>query len=609
MERSSLLRFLLLGAAIFLFIQFGLPLFTGKSGGGSSDLQPLGGIQDGAAPAAEQRKPEQLCDVEGPRFKAQLTSRGGALKHAWMNDAKYRRHLDGQQVPIDLVSTSLENRAPLRTNLRDPFGKADQVAFDDFDWELTAQDGKSCTFTYRDETTALEKKIAVTDRPFELSLSLEVKNLAKEAKRHRLTIEQTDWRTQDEATGSIIRPAVEYRTVVEVRTTGEIHRFDPSDFEPDEFDDETFTDEKWRRSPGPALWSSVSSTYFSKAILHVDGPQAPAGETQIEERWRRDQFPSRGDDPQYGHVYRSRLNYDQQELGPGASVTYKALAYLGPKEREVLAAIGGTGDNHTIELLDLGMFGVIGKVLIGYLYWLFGFVKHWAWAICLLTITVKLALFPLSIAQIRSSMGMRKLQPQMQEINEKFKDDATQRGLAMQELWRKNKMSNPVLGCLPVLLQMPVWYALYTALQTAVELYHTPFLWLADLSAPDPYFVLPVTLGLLSILQQRLMPMQGDPTQQKIMRWMMPAMFTVFMLFLPAGLGIYFLTNTMLSIGQQLGVERFLKSQPTSQSGSEGSDEPSAPGDESAEGEAKRDKRASDGKSRKVKTAAAPKTA
>jgi len=192
-------------------------------------------------------------------------------------------------------------------------------------------------------------------------------------------------------------------------------------------------------------------------------------------------------------------------------------------------------------------------------------VSSWGWAICLLTITVKLLLFPLSIAQIKSTMAMRQLKPEMDAINAKYKDDAQQRGLALQELWRKNKVSNPMLGCLPVLLQMPVWWALYTSLQTAVELYHTPFgPFVPDLSAPGKYFIIPAMLGISSVLQQHMMPMQGDPAQQRMMKWMMPTIFTVMMLFLPAGLGIYFLTNTWLGILQQFSVERYFKTQESS---------------------------------------------
>jgi YidC/Oxa1 family membrane protein insertase len=158
-------------------------------------------------------------------------------------------------------------------------------------------------------------------------------------------------------------------------------------------------------------------------------------------------------------------------------------------------------------------------------------------------------------------MAMRRLKPQMDELNVKYKTDAQQKALAMQELFRKNNVTNPVLGCVPVLLQMPVWFALYTALNTAVELYHTPFgPIIPDLSAPGKFFIIPIVLGASSFLQQKLMPMQGDPMQQKMMLYLMPGMFTVFMLFLPAGLGIYFLTNTWLGIGQQLAVERFYRS-------------------------------------------------
>jgi YidC/Oxa1 family membrane protein insertase len=238
------------------------------------------------------------------------------------------------------------------------------------------------------------------------------------------------------------------------------------------------------------------------------------------------------------------------------SVTYEALAYAGPKDRDRLAAI----DHGAPEVLNLGTFSAIARGLVWYLYRLHAVTQSWGWAIVLLTITVRMVLFPLSLSQIKSSMAMRKLKPEMDVINEKYKDDAAQRGLAIQELWRKNNISNPVLGCLPMLLQMPVWWALYTALQTAVELYHVPFgPVIGDLTSPGKYYIIPVVLGASSFFQQKLMPAQGDPQQQKMMLYMMPAIFTFMMLFLPAGLGVYMLTNSVLAIAQQLLVERYLK--------------------------------------------------
>ena len=150
---------------------------------------------------------------------------------------------------------------------------------------------------------------------------------------------------------------------------------------------------------------------------------------------------------------------------------------------------------------------------------------------------------------------MRELKPEIDALNEKYKDDAQAKGLAQMELWRKHKV-NPLKGCLPQLASMPVWFALYTTLQTAVELFNIPFLWFPDLSLPDPLFILPFVIGATSFMQQKMMPMQGDPAQQKMMLYMMPAMFTVFMLFLPAGLGVYMFTNGVLGILQQQLVER-----------------------------------------------------
>jgi YidC/Oxa1 family membrane protein insertase len=153
-------------------------------------------------------------------------------------------------------------------------------------------------------------------------------------------------------------------------------------------------------------------------------------------------------------------------------------------------------------------------------------------------------------------VSMRRLKPEVDEINRKFKDDPQQKQVAMMEVYRKNGV-NPFGGCLPVLVQMPVWWALYTVLQTAVELYHTPFLWFPDMSAPDPYFILPIVIGGTSFVQQKLMPQQADIAQQKMMLYFMPALFTVMMLFLPSGLGVYMLTNSVLGIVQQQLVERF----------------------------------------------------
>jgi YidC/Oxa1 family membrane protein insertase len=403
--------------------------------------------------------------------------------------------------------------------------------------------------------------VSTTGKPFELLVKTTVENLAPDARRHRFTIEQTAWRTEAETKGGFLSPISENMTTTLV-AAAKVEKQTPGDFEPGDFKDEHFTAEKWRRSPGEARFVATNSSYFSSAVVPLSGPARPYAESQIEEIWRAGQFAKKSDDPEHGHLYRTRLAYPDQELAPGASVTYEDLAYMGPKERDVLAHVGN-GQHGVSDVIDLGWFGVIGKVLISYVYWLQRTTGSWGWAIVLLTISVKTLLFPLSITQIKSSVAMRRLKPEMDEINEKYKDDMQQRGLATQELFRKHGMSqfSTLTGCIPVMLQMPVWFALYTALQTAVELYHTPFgPVIPDLSQPGRYFIIPAVLGMSSFFQQRLMPPQGDPAQQKMMKYMMPGIFTVMMLFLPAGLGVYMLTNTWLGIAQQVLVERYLKS-------------------------------------------------
>ena len=557
MESGSITKWLLLALAAVLFFSVGLPKLTGS---GSSNRKPYAGLNDMTAPpAAERAAAPESCVIDGGRFKAELSTRGGSLQHLILTDARWGT--DGKS--MDLVTTTREGRMPLRTDLR-MLGSTgpQQVAYDDFDWKLAAQDGKSCTFTYQDDTTSLTKIVAATGSPFQLEVSVKVENLAPEPRKHRLAIEQTSYRTRKETEGHLGRQS-EFLTETTAVTAQKVARQSPSDFEPKAFEkdegraaqEKEFNAEKWRKFPGDARFAAVSSSYFSKIVIPIEGPPASA-ETQIEEIWDESRYADKEKDPNLGHIYRARLAYPEVDLAPKGVATYKVLSFTGPKERDVLAALG----HGTTEVLDLGTFAPIARALIWYLYKLYALVGVWGWAIVLLTITVRTVLFPLSISQIKSSMAMRRLKPEMDAINEKYKDDATQRGLAIQELWRKNNVTNPVLGCLPMLLQMPVWWALYRSLQTAVELYHTPFAWFSDLSAPDRFFIIPVVLGASSFLQQKLMPPQGDPQQQKMMMYMMPAIFTFMMLFLPAGLGVYMLTNTWLGIGQQLLTERYLKS-------------------------------------------------
>ncbi len=554
MDRGTLLRWLFIAAAVFLLMT-GLPKLFG---GGTTERQPLQ-PEGSNLPAQASRPREQLCDLWGPRFRAQISTRGGGIKHFFLLDAKYRE--DGQ--PIDLSTTpDLELRRQLRFDFHNPAAKIPeperQLGYDSVDFTLERATGKECVLVFRDDAVELRKTVKTTERPYELVATATIRNLASNARRHALTVETTAWRTEAEVKGGMFRVSPLLTHVECVPREGDATRLNPQDFEPSDFEDrERFpitprTAGDWFEAPFPPAVAAVSNAYFSHALVPLAG-STPACQLQIEDRWDHRRFQNKGADPNAGAMYRARLAYPPRELAPGKEATYSVLTYVGPKERSVLAEAAG-GDQRLTELIDLGFFSSIAKVLVAFLLKVYSVIPNWGIAIIVLTVTARLLLFPLAVPGIKGMIKMRELKPEIDAINEKYKDDPQQKGLAQMELWRKHNV-NPLKGCLPQLASMPVWFALYTTLQTAVELYHIPFLWFPDLSKGDPYYILPFIIGATSFLQQKLMPMQGDPAQQKMLLYFMPAMFTVFMLFLPAGLGVYMFTNGVLGIIQQQAVE------------------------------------------------------
>nr|HMR09461.1 membrane protein insertase YidC [Polyangiaceae bacterium] len=537
-----------------------LPKLFGE--GKETSTQPL---MEESALFPKTRKPERLCDIWGPRFRAQITTRGGTLRHFELNTAKYQRG----GVATDLSTTpDVETRRQLRFHFRNEAAKHPngfQLDFDSVDYRLVKTDGSSCELSYEDDKTRLTRTIRASERPYELEVEETIENLSDKKLDHALSIETTAWRTNKEVAGAMFRVSPYISHVECIQDDGDALRLTPGDFEPDEFAEPEFKGElnpgDWYQSQKPSAFAAVSNAYFSHAIVphSAPGDAKPICQLQIEERWDSSKFKKKEDDTNAGAMYRARLAYPVKTLAPGEKATYSALTYIGPKERDLLAAAGG-GKNDLSELIDLGFFSAIAKILVAFLLKVHGWIPNWGIAIIILTLVARTLLFPLSVPSIKSMIKMRELKPELDAMTEKYKDDPQARGLAQMELWRKHNV-NPVKGCLPQLASMPVWFALYTTLQTAVELYNIPFLWFPDLSEPDPYYILPFIIGANSFLQQKLMPMQADAAQQKMMLYFMPAMFTVFMLFLPSGLGVYMFTNGVLGIAQQQAVEWYVRRQ------------------------------------------------
>jgi YidC/Oxa1 family membrane protein insertase len=283
-------------------------------------------------------------------------------------------------------------------------------------------------------------------------------------------------------------------------------------------------------------WIAVIQHYFVSAWL-------PQGAVE------REFFTSKVGD----NLYTAGVIVPMGTIAPGASATVSVPAYMGPQESENLERIAPGLDL----VVDYGWLKVIAVPLFWVLKLIHGFVGNWGWAIILLTVLIKVAFYPLNHKAGRSMAQMKVLAPKMERLKELYGDDRKKLNEAMMELYRTEKI-NPLGGCLPIVVQIPVFIALYWVLLGSTELRHAPWLgWIQDLSAPDPWFILPVVYAVSMFVQTKLNPQPADPVQAKVMM-AMPVVFSIFFFFFPSGLVLYWVVQNLLSIAQQWHINRTL---------------------------------------------------
>jgi YidC/Oxa1 family membrane protein insertase len=250
-------------------------------------------------------------------------------------------------------------------------------------------------------------------------------------------------------------------------------------------------------------------------------------------------------------IYVGRVVLPVPEIAPGATARIGAPLYVGPQEQHRLRAAAPGFDL----VVDYGWLTIIAWPLFWLLEKFHAMTGNWGVAIILLTVTIKILFFPLSAASYKSMAKMKLITPRLTKLREMYGDDRARMNQAMMELYKTEKI-NPLGGCFPILVQIPVFIALYWVLLAAIELRHAPFiLWIKDLSALDPYYVLPVLMSVTMVLQTRMNPVPPDPVQAKVMQFM-PYVFSIFFFFFPAGLVLYWLVNNILSIAQQWQIQR-----------------------------------------------------
>ncbi|MBI5548106.1 MAG: membrane protein insertase YidC [Deltaproteobacteria bacterium] len=512
-----------------------------------------GGVAAGPeAPVAPAPVPEKKVTFSTETQELVFTNQGGALDTArvknggaWPQRKFQSRKKDekGELQPVDMVRARaglpLPGSTEIRGELALPFGATYEVE----------QTGDSVTFRTQTADLSFEKRYRLDPRSYELRVDVTLTNRASAPKQATLALVYPAWLDpKTEETGSFFSPPVESSQAVcrhgdsnESLAGGK------------EAEKKSFT--------GPVRFAGFSERYF----MGVFFPRFIEGTSCV-----IDNEPSGS--------RTATIEVDLGTLAPGQSASRELGLYIGPKshgelervshENLIGAPITPLGqepqpgtlakvDPELTKAIDFGWWAVICKVLLEVMKVFQKGVVNWGIAIVLLTVLVKAILYPLSVKQMASMEAMRRLQPQMDALTKKYENDKEKLNMERMRLFQENKV-NPFGGCLPLLIQMPVWIALYTTLQNSFELYREPLIgfWISDLTAHDPFYILPLAMGVTMFITQKMQPTMGDPTQAKIMLYFMPIFFTFLMLSLPAGLTLYIFTNNLLSIAQQKYLQR-----------------------------------------------------
>ena len=317
---------------------------------------------------------------------------------------------------------------------------------------------------------------------------------------------------------------------------------------------------------GPVAYDGDKAEKLDRDDLLDDGPYTYSTSSgwiaAIQHHFVTAVVPERGTEQQYEIVLSdatdmnalSRARGAVVSVPPGQSRSFNTTLFVGPKLQSQLEQI----DERLKLTVDYGWLTLLSQPLFWLLSLSYGFLGNWGWAIVAVTILIKLVFYKLTESSGRSMAKMRNLQPRIKAIQERYPDDKQAQSQAMMELYKTEKV-NPAAGCLPILIQMPFFLAFYWVLLESVEMRQAPFmLWITDLSVRDPFFILPLVMGAAMFFQQKLNPQVGDPVQVKVMQ-IMPIIFTAFFAFFPAGLVLYWVTNTLLSIAQQWKINKVVE--------------------------------------------------
>jgi YidC/Oxa1 family membrane protein insertase len=524
MDRGTIIAF-----AIILLFWFGwskymdkqqpAPAATATSTAAAPALEGKNGVEGNAAvtkkdpmapteakadadPANQAAVSETIIPFKDANWSFDISNRGMGIKDVRLSNYKSR---DGQTIQLSSAKEDPSFATGLFPYDKPVFFNVQQTAPDTFVGKATV-DG-----------TTIEKTMKINSSKYVIDTTVRVTGLTEQ---HRsVSTRIADIMTEPATKKGFFDPTPDFLSWFvrheDTKTREALHRKDGHELV----------------APNVSV-ASLSVHYFAMAV--------------VDQSSLRPRFESKV--PANADIASGVLFYEPSSAPEVLEVKYAAFA--GPKDHTLLTSI----DENLGQVVDYGMFSIIAKPILWLLRFLNSMIANWGISIIVLTIIVRLIVLPFNVYSYKSMKVMQKLQPQMNAIRERYKDKSNEEKLKMNQeimgLMKQNK-ANPLGGCLPMLLQLPVFLALYQVLGQSIELYQAPFgLWIHDLSVRDPYFVLPVLMGITMFVQQKITPSTMDPAQAKVLMWM-PVIFSVFMISLPSGLTLYIFVSTLFGIIQQ----------------------------------------------------------
>lgn len=548
-NRKNLIIAVVLCVAILLvWERFFSPKNQPASGGGAPAAQqaaapgqatkaPTAAAQPGAG---SPRGKQEIVSIETNDARFDFSSWGATLLAVHLKTEKFRIGTGNQRAPLEIIRAANGDTAPLAVTLANaPFS-----LLADANWTIAAKGADRVTFVADAGGATVTKTFIVSPERYRLRLDVTVQNTSQAEASHQVMLSLTGRQDPIKKGGGMFSYAVASVEEMVCHVNGKVERNGLEGLKK-----EAYT------AQGAVQWIAADERFFMVAAVP---PRLPLSQpSKCEQRAASEEA---------GGV---AVTLAKQTVKPQQSVTYPFEVYVGPKYMELLSGVapgniaGGIPAAGPLTESDVDLdssvnvtFAFLSRPMMATLKVFHKFVGNWGVAIILLTLLVKLITFYPAHRALLSGKRMARLAPKVAELREKYGADRERLGRETMALY-KTQGVNVLGGCLPSLIQMPIWIALYSTLSYSVELYRSAFFgYIHDLSAPDPYYILPLVMGVVMFIQMRMAPAGTDPQQQKIMAIMMPIMFTGFQIFLPAGLAVYVLTNYLLGIVHQMVINK-----------------------------------------------------